>query len=178
MVDVLMPYAETDAGSAAPISARIGDLTGRVVGIVNNSWRCMDLITDELRTALRSDYSVADVTEIKISATQTLPDDELIRLSETCDAVIVGIGTCGSCSRWVLQDAIELERRGVPSVAVFTKVFEQLARAVRSHEGMPDLELAVLPHPLNSLPDEQIRAIAAGAVGAIVGALTEVRVPA
>lgn len=178
MVDVLMPYPEADAVAAGSISVRVPDLTGRVVGIINNSWHCMDLVTDELRSALQSNYSVAEVVEVKISATQTLPEDDLARLSETCDAAIVGIGTCGSCSRWVLQDAIGLERRGVPTVAVFTKVFEQLARAVRSHEGMPDLELAILPHPLNSLPDEQIREIAADAVGAIVGSLTKATVPA
>jgi hypothetical protein len=133
----------------------------------------MDVLTEELRRALYADHGVAEVVEVKISATQTLPAPELERLAGTCDAVVVGIGTCGSCSRWVLHDAMELERHKVPTVSLFTKVFEVLARAIRDLEGFPDLRLAILPHPLNPLPDDQIRAAANAAVGEIVGSLTD-----
>lgn len=178
MVDVLMPYPEPAALAPTAIAPRLPSLSGRVVGIVNNSWHCMDLITETLRNKLDAEYAVADVVELKISATQTLSADALELLVDQCDAAIVGIGTCGSCSRWVLQDAIALERRGVATVALFTQVFEQLARTVRSHEGMPDLRLGVLPHPLNPLPDRQIRDAADAAIPQIVGALTSVGVPA
>jgi hypothetical protein len=132
----------------------------------------MDVVTEELRTALYADYAVGEVVEVKISAAQTLPAPELERLAGTCDAVVVGIGTCGSCSRWVLHDAMELERHTVPTVSLFTKVFEQLARTVRDHEGFPGLPLAILPHPLNPLPDDQIRAAANAAVREIAESLT------
>jgi hypothetical protein len=97
----------------------------------------MDVLTEELRRALYADYGVAEVVEVEISAAQTLPAHELERLAGTCDAVVVGIGTCGSCSRWVLHDAIELERHKVPTVSLFTKIFEVLARAVLDLEGFP-----------------------------------------
>ena len=113
------------------------------------------------------------MSEVKISAAMTLPASELERLAGACDAVVVGIGTCGSCSRWVLHDAMELERHKVPTVSLFTEVFEVLARAVRDLEGFPGLRLAILPHPLNPLPDEQIRAAANAAVGEIAGSLTD-----
>jgi hypothetical protein len=129
----------------------------------------MNLLTEELTRALYADYGASEVVVATISAAQTLPPPELEQLAETCDAVVVGIGTCGSCSRWVLHDAMELERRKVPTVSLFTKVFEPLARTVRGHEGFPDLRLAILPHPLSPLPDEQIRAAAADAAGMIVG---------
>jgi hypothetical protein len=175
MVDVLMPYAEQEntAAIAAPVSRRLRTVAGRRIRIVNNGWHCMNLPTEELTTALRVDYGVGAVIEIKISAAQTLPSPELERLANACDAVVVGIGTCGSCSRWVLQDAMDLERRKIPTVSLFTKVFEPLARAVRAHDGFPDLPLTILPHPLNPPPDDQIRAAARHAVGEIVGCLTE-----
>jgi len=132
----------------------------------------MDVPTEELRRALYADYGVAEVVEVEISAAQTLPAHELERLAGTCDAVVVGIGTCGSCSRWVLHDAIELERHKVPTVSLFTRVFEVLARAVLDLEGSR-LRLAIVPHPLNPLPDDQIRAAANAAVGEIVGSLTD-----
>jgi hypothetical protein len=175
MVAVLMPHPEPADGVASPtdVSPRLTTLAGRTIGIVNNSWHCMDLVTEELRTALYADYAVGEVVEVKISAAQTLPAPELERLAGTCDAVVVGIGTCGSCSRWVLHDAMELERHTVPTVSLFTKVFEQLARTVRDHEGFPGLPLAILPHPLNPLPDDQIRAAANAAVREIAESLTD-----
>jgi hypothetical protein len=175
MVAVLMPYPEPADGVASPVdvSPRLTTLAGRTIGIVNNSWHCMDVVTEELRAALYADYAVGEVVEVKISAAQTLPVPELERLAATCDAVVVGIGTCGSCSRWVLHDAMELERHTVPTVSLFTKVFEQLARTVRDHEGFPGLPLAILPHPLNPLPDDQIRAAANAAVREIAGSLTD-----
>jgi hypothetical protein len=39
----------------------------------NNSWHCMDVLTEELRRALYADYGVAEVVEVEISAAQTLP---------------------------------------------------------------------------------------------------------
>jgi hypothetical protein len=175
MVAVLMPHREPADGVASPtdVSPRLTTLAGRTIGIVNNSWHCMDVVTEELRTALYTDYAVGEVVEVKISAAQTLPAPELERLAATCDAVVVGIGTCGSCSRWVLHDAMELERHTVPTVSLFTKVFEQLARTVRDHEGFPGLPLAILPHPLNPLPDDQIRAAANAAVREIAESLTD-----
>lgn len=92
MADILMPYAETSAARAGLGAARLSTLDGRVIGIVNNSWRCMNVIADELTTVLREDFGVADVVERQISAAQTLPPDMLEAMAADCDAVVVGIG--------------------------------------------------------------------------------------
>lgn len=91
MVDILMPYAEsarTDGWTEAP---RLGSLRGTTVGIVNNSWRCMNVIAAELHAVL-AEYGVADVDERRISAAQTLPDADLADLASRCAAVVVGVG--------------------------------------------------------------------------------------
>lgn len=179
MVDVLMPYGEIDAEAATtPIAPRVASLEGATVGIVDNGWHCMHLLTEEVRSALLDSYGVADVVVVNISAAQTLPPEKLKLLSSSCDAVVVGIGTCGSCSRWVLQDAIDIERLGVPTASLYTKVFEPLARSVRTSDGIPDLPLVIMPHPLNSLSDEEIRSASRAAVPVIVGALCGALVPA
>ncbi|TDV56349.1 hypothetical protein CLV71_102416 [Actinophytocola oryzae] len=92
MVDILMPYAEAPAGATGVGAARLSTLHGRTIGIVNNSWRCMDVIADELATVLRADFGVVDVVERRVPATQTLPPDALDALVAECDAVVVGIG--------------------------------------------------------------------------------------
>jgi hypothetical protein len=91
MVDVLMPYAEQPPGTTGLAAARLSTVNGRTIGIVNNSWRCMNVIADEL-TALLTERGAVRIVERRISAAQTLPDDMLAELAADCDAVVVGIG--------------------------------------------------------------------------------------
>lgn len=45
-----------------------------------------------------------------------------------------------------MLDAVELERRGVPSVTVVTEPFVPAAEAARRALGLDDLPLIVIPH--------------------------------
>jgi len=49
----------------------------------------------------------------------------------------------------------------VPAVVVVTEVFENLARTAARAQGYPDLRMLVLPHPMESRPDAEVRAITA-----------------
>jgi hypothetical protein len=92
MAEILMPYAEV-AGSVAWSGApRLSTLEGRSIGIVNNSWRCMDVLADELVALLTREHGVAAIRQERISAAQVLPEDRLADMVERCDAVVVGIG--------------------------------------------------------------------------------------
>ena len=52
------------------------------------------------------------------------------------------------------------ERQGTPAVVVVTSVFENLARTAAQAQGYPELRLLVLPHPLESRPEAEVRALA------------------
>jgi hypothetical protein len=91
MVDILMPYAEQPPGASGLAAARLSTVNGRTIGIVNNSWRCMNVIADEL-AALLTEQGAERIVERRISAAQTLPDDMLAEMAADCDAVVVGIG--------------------------------------------------------------------------------------
>jgi hypothetical protein len=91
MVDVLMPYAEQPGETSAGTATRLSTVHGRTIGIVNNSWRCMDVIADELASVLTQRGAVR-IVERRISAAQTLPEPDLDALAAECDAVVVGIG--------------------------------------------------------------------------------------
>ena len=54
-----------------------------------------------------------------------------------------------------------------------TQVFENLARTAARAQGYPDLRMLVLPHPMESRPEDEIRELAAARFGEIVAALTE-----
>ena len=63
------------------------------------------------------------------------------------------------------------EREGRPAVAVVTAVFENLARTAARAQGYPDLRLLVLPHPMESRPDAEVRAIARQRFADLIGLL-------
>lgn len=91
-VVVLMPYAEDPAAQPKQLAPRLDTLRGKTIGIINNTWNCMNVASDELRRLLLSEYGVADVIEKRTAATQKLPDPEIEDLAHRADAVICGIG--------------------------------------------------------------------------------------
>ena len=60
---------------------------------------------------------------------------------------------------------------GIPSVALLTKAFDVLSVTVAKGVGYPDLERHVLPHPLNPLPEAQVRKIGHDQLNEILGKL-------
>ena len=64
-----------------------------------------------------------------------------------------------------------LEKGGVPTVVLVTQAFSGLASTVARGVGYDALRIHRLPHPLNPLPDRQVRAIAREHVDAIVAEL-------
>lgn len=92
MVEMLMPCAESPRTEAGLMAPRLATLDSMTVGVVNNSWRCMHVIADQLTQSLRESYGVVTVLEKRISAAQTLPPDLMDDMAGSCDAVVVGIG--------------------------------------------------------------------------------------
>ena len=55
-----------------------------------------------------------------------------------------------------MHDAIELERRGIPTVAIHTTVFMNSADAHARAYGMPDFVSVAIEHPVSGRPKEEI----------------------
>jgi hypothetical protein len=65
-----------------------------------------------------------------------------------------------------------LEGRGVPTVVMGTFEFEALAKLESKNRGLETLPLALVPHPLGGIPEDEVRRKADLAVEAVVKALT------
>jgi hypothetical protein len=64
-------------------------------------------------------------------------------------------------------DAINLEKHGIPAVAVVTEPFVATAAAVAVMNGLPGYPVVVVPHPFGSLDEGAVRARADAAVAGI-----------
>lgn len=108
----------------------------------------------------------------KTSAGVTVTDDEARTLADRSTLVITGLGDCGACSSCSVLDAITFEKLGIPATAVITEPFVGLVEKFAQTVGMPGYHNVVLPHPVATRPDDEVRALVAGLADQVVAQLT------
>lgn len=74
-----------------------------------------------------------------------------------------------SCS---VHDAVRLERRGVPTVAVGTEPFIDEALEQARVLGMPDYRMVWVPHPVQLLDRAEVERLADAVLEEVVARLT------
>ncbi|HWM79002.1 MAG TPA: hypothetical protein VNS56_15600 [Methylomirabilota bacterium] len=65
-----------------------------------------------------------------------------------------------------------LEQHGIPTVVMGTKEFESLALLEARNRGLAELPLALIPHPLGGIHEEEVVKKADLAIEAVVRAVT------
>jgi hypothetical protein len=85
---------------------------------------------------------------------------EMKEFWQSVDIAVVGLANCGSCTGWTIHDALAAAHSGIPTVAVATAHFEQLAHALARRGGRSGLRVYALPYPLDVLSPEKVHAIA------------------
>ena len=66
-----------------------------------------------------------------------------------------------------------LEQQGIPTVVMGTFEFEQLAKLEARNRGLAELPLALIPHPLGGIREEEVIKKADLAVDTVVRAVTK-----
>lgn len=59
-----------------------------------------------------------------------------------------------------MHDAVAALSGGKAAVAVVTQEFEALAHTMAANAGRPGLRVVVLPYPLETKPEEEVRSVA------------------
>ena len=65
-----------------------------------------------------------------------------------------------------------LEQKGIPSVVMGTFEFEQLAKLEAKNRGMAELPLALIPHPLGGIREDEVLKKVDAVMDIVVQALT------
>jgi hypothetical protein len=65
-----------------------------------------------------------------------------------------------------------LEQHGIPTVVMGTKEFESLATLEARNRGLAELPLALIPHPLGGIHEEEVVKKADLAIETVVRAIT------
>jgi hypothetical protein len=153
----------------------LGTLSGRVLGIRGDElWRSWDWVVDEWRPALEAEG--ARVVFWRSAGNRAgkeaqRVDRELQAFLDEVDVVVSGLANCGSCTMWTVHDALAGADRGKPSLAVGTEQFRGLAEALAARGGHRDLPIQILPYPLETRDEHDVRAIARAAYEDLLGTL-------
>jgi hypothetical protein len=72
-----------------------------------------------------------------------------------------------------LHDAIEYEKRGIPTCVVVTERFESTADLTAKMAGMPGYEYALIPHPISRVAAEVLKRRADAVAQRVIELLVE-----
>ncbi|NYB50946.1 MAG: hypothetical protein HVN35_00020 [Methanobacteriaceae archaeon] len=82
--------------------------------------------------------------------------EEQIQSAASSEVAILALGDCGSCTSWVILDAIRLEEYGTPTISICSDHFAPFARQLAESHGMRDLRILEIEHPLAGLTRDEV----------------------
>jgi hypothetical protein len=164
---IRVPTAPPMVETAAPTFRVDGPVRGLRAGIrTDAAWRSWRLIAADWEQRLRRD-GVADVATVEthgqVGPAGAADRSHIGELANAVDFAIVGLGTCGSCTSFAIADAVALEQRSRPVIAVVTDEFATHGANMANHLGHGDLRILVLPYPLEARPNDELLEISAEA---------------
>jgi hypothetical protein len=165
-------HTASDGASAR----RVASLGGLQIGFLGNLKPNADVLLHATEELVVRAGARGTVYREKGSCSFGAPAEMLDEIASTCQAAVVALGDCGSCTSWCIHDAVELDRRGIPSVTCVAEPFVELATHEARGLGAPDLKFVVLPYPMAGFDPDEIIARARNAFpeikAGLVGTLT------
>lgn len=77
----------------------------------------------------------------------------------------------------LVVDQLNLEKKGIPTVTVTTTVFEKLVRTAMTEQGIADMALVAMTHPIGGRNDAETKQLVDGAFANILKAATQWQPP-
>ena len=155
-----MEFLDPSGGAAAdvvPVAPRLGSVKGMRLALLDNGKTNADKYLNMVGDLLTQRYGVGSVKMFhKAALSKPAPEETLQAIVAESDFAVTGIGDCGSCSTNSVHDGVEIERLGIPAVAVCTEAFRVGLDALTAMRGMPDYRYAIVPHPLGVLFDDEL----------------------
>jgi hypothetical protein len=153
---VLLP---TGPRSTAPtgLAERPKSLAGLRIGLLDNGKEFSDVVLEALAETLRCDHGA---TRIKFwrKGFPAKGAPFIAEMAAETDVAVSGVGHCGSSSPWSVIDAVNLEKAGVPTVALISRSFCPLAQIVARGQGHDGLAIVMLPPPIGERMRRRSRA--------------------
>jgi len=89
------------------------------------------------------------------------------------DLVIASQADCGHCTAMLVVDQLNVEKKGIPTVTITTTAFEKVVRKVLNDQGVADMALVPVQHPIGGRNDAETKQLVDGAFANILKAATQ-----
>lgn len=155
--------------------ARPGTLDGKTLGLFSNGKLNADRILQLIADELARDYGFT-VAWGKYSPQNLMAPDEWGDV-DACDVVILANGDCGACSSSGIANAAALEKRGIPAFLISTPPFAEAVGTMARLSGMPDIQWAIVDHPIGSVGEAELRTRARSAAEQFSRAMLDAPAP-
>lgn len=152
-------------------SPRINNLNNKKIVFFDNSKSNADVLLRLIKKRLEEKFKCKSIFLRKKNAGMLIEPENLAKIKK-CDAVILAIADCGSCSTWLMNDLIEIEKSGIPCVAIASDIFYNLAVAILEANNAPSLPLVEIKHPIAGLKKSELDKKVSSVVNDIILALT------
>lgn len=162
------PTAET----ASELRRRVPPLDsfkGKTIALMDIGKMRGDEFIDRLEV-LCNERGIATLRYKKPTNTRVAPREMIKEIAEKCQAVIIALSDCGSCTSCSTHDLNDLDKKGLAGVSVLTTEFRQAFESQRATIGL-DAASVYVPHPLQNKTTEELHAWADKAVDDILGAI-------
>jgi hypothetical protein len=106
----------------------------------------------------------------KPTNTRVAPREMIKEIAASCQAVVIALSDCGSCTSCSTHDLNDLDRKGLPGVSVLTEEFRAAFELQRSAIGL-DAAAVYVPHPMQNRTTAELHAFAEQSVDAILAAI-------
>ncbi len=164
LIDLVDPVGVPLHRPAGPIAQRLTTLDGVRLALLDNRRPNADLFLDRLDLQLRERSSPKEIRRFRKPVVQ-LPAPFLDELA-TYDAVVVAMVDMGAALMRTPPDAVELERRGVPTALLANRDVATQCREILVTEGMPGLPVLSVA-PIAQLRPADVPALADDLVAAV-----------
>lgn len=173
-IEVLDPTVGEPGPSAPGPLAQRRPVRGAVLALVVNGKPNAGAALNAVEGALREHLELkGSFSHHKSSAALPLETEEAQGVARRASVAILGVGDCGACTACTVNDAVQLERLGIPTLTVITEPFQGLATEFALRLGMPAIPIATLPHPVASRTSADLQTLASRVAPVVLQALTQ-----
>ena len=146
--EVMDPLAETASEKIiiSPIPQKINK-----IAYFDNTKPNADVILNTIQENINTGYIKA------IKPAGDAATDEQMNKAKKGDIVILALGDCGSCTTWVILDAIRLEKEEIPTICICTHKFTDYAYSLAKAQGAENLRIVKIEHPIAGLEEDAVK---------------------
>jgi hypothetical protein len=148
---------DATAGGGLTLAPRRADLSGAKLTLLENGKQNALLFLEDVGALLRERHGIAEVNVRRKANFAVAEGQDIVdAIRAEADAVVLGVGDCGSCSAAAIADGVNFERQGTPAAVICSEAFVATADAMAGIQDALGYHYITTPHPVAGLSAEQV----------------------